>query len=75
MTPHTRPLLRHFGPGHTNGVHDFLMTELELGERVTMALENEACGFGPWFDMLFDWWVAISELCGLFALVPFTGEH
>lgn len=34
-----------------NGMHNWLIDELELGERVAHALDAEACGFGPLFDL------------------------
>lgn len=44
-----------FGPGHTNRIHDAMMEEVELGERVSLALDDENnCG-----------WSAIDTLCYL----------
>lgn len=70
-----RPYLRHFGAGHTNGVHDFLMDELELGEAVAMALDDEACGFGPLFDVLYLCHCLAWLLCSLFCRAPFAAER
>jgi hypothetical protein len=39
---------------YTNGMHDFILDEMELGTRVAMALDNEACGFGALFDLQYD---------------------
>lgn len=36
---------------YTNGMHDWILDELELGERVAHALDAEACGFGPLVDL------------------------
>ena len=36
---------------YNNGMDQFIRDELELGTRVAMALDNEACGFGPLFDL------------------------
>lgn len=64
-----RPYVQHFGPGHGHGVHDFLMEELELGELVAMALNDEACGYGPLFDFMFACTTSINNvLSALFAL-------
>lgn len=69
------PHLRHFGAGHTNGVHGFLMCELELGERVAMALDDEACGFGPLFDVIYLCHCLAECLCRLVCGIPFAAEH
>lgn len=34
--------------GH--GMHDFVLRELEVGERAALAEDDEACGFGPLLD-------------------------
>lgn len=39
------------------GMHDFILRELEVGTRVAMAEDNEACGFGPLFDVQYMEWV------------------
>lgn len=44
-----------------NGMHDFVLTEAELGTRAAIALDNEACGFGPLFDLQYDEWVREQE--------------
>lgn len=36
---------------HHNGMHDFIIDEIELGTRVALAIENETLGFGPLFDL------------------------
>jgi hypothetical protein len=36
-----------------SGMHDFIMDELELGTRVATALDQEAVGFGPLFDVMY----------------------
>jgi hypothetical protein len=35
-----------------SGMHDFILRELEVGTRVAMAEDDEACGFGPLFDLM-----------------------
>lgn len=44
-----------------NGMHDFLLDELELGERAAMALDDEAIGFGPLFDVSYELYLAVHE--------------
>lgn len=39
---------------YSHGMHDFVLTEAELGTRVAMALDNEACGFGALFDLSYE---------------------
>lgn len=39
---------------YNNGMHKFIIDELELGTRVAMALDNEAAGFGPLFDLSYE---------------------
>ena len=36
---------------YTKAMHDFILDEMELGTRVAQALDDEACGFGPLFDL------------------------
>jgi hypothetical protein len=38
-------------PSCSEGIPD---DELELGTRVAYALDDEACGFGPLFDLIVD---------------------
>jgi hypothetical protein len=38
----------------TNAMHQFILDEMELGTRVAMALDDEACGFGPLFDLSYE---------------------
>jgi hypothetical protein len=35
-------------------MHGFILDEIELGTRVAMAIENEALGFGPLFDLSYE---------------------
>ena len=35
---------------YSSGMHDFVLREQEVGTRVAMAEDDEACGFGPLFD-------------------------
>lgn len=39
---------------YTPAMHQFILDELELGTRVALALDNEALGFGPLFDLQYD---------------------
>lgn len=39
---------------YTNGMHDFILDEMELGTRVAMALDDEACGFGALFNLQYE---------------------
>ena len=32
-------------------MHDFIIDELELGTRVAVGLDNEACGYGALLDL------------------------
>jgi hypothetical protein len=34
-----------------SGMHDFILMDLELGERVAMWQDDEDCGFGALFDL------------------------
>lgn len=36
---------------YNNSMDQFIRDELELGTRVAQALDDEACGFGPLFDL------------------------
>jgi hypothetical protein len=47
-----------YGPG----MHDFIMREMEVGTRVAMAEDLEACGFGVLFDLSYAEWCAEHEL-------------
>ena len=47
MDANQKPHVQHFGDGHGNGVHDFLMDELEIGERAAYAADMEAA-MGSW---------------------------
>ena len=37
-----------------SGMHDFILMELELGNRVAMAQDDEDCGYGILLDMALD---------------------
>ncbi len=41
---------------HHNGMHDFVLRELEVGARTALAEDDEACGFGPLFDARYLRW-------------------
>ena len=41
-------------PVYGPGMHDIVMRELEVGLRVALAEDDEACGFGPLFDASAD---------------------
>ena len=36
---------------YTRAMHGFILDEMELGTRVAQALDDEALGFGPLFDL------------------------
>jgi len=36
---------------YSQGMHDFILRECEVGTRVALAEDDEACGFGPLFDL------------------------
>lgn len=38
-------------PLYSRDMHDFVMRALEVGELVAAAEDDEACGFGPLFDV------------------------
>lgn len=44
-----------------NGMHDFVMRELEVGWRVAAAEDDEACGFGPLFDLSYEEYLKREE--------------
>ena len=46
---------------YTNAMHQFVLDELELGTRVAMALDDEACGFGPLFDLSYRLYMEEQE--------------
>ncbi len=39
-----------YGPA----MHVFIIDELELGTKAATAIDDEACGLGPLFDVIFD---------------------
>lgn len=39
---------------YNNAMHQFILDEMELGTRVAMYLDNEACGFGALFDLSYE---------------------
>lgn len=41
---------------HHNGMHDFILTESELGTRTAHAQDDEDTGFGPLFDLSYAEW-------------------
>lgn len=47
---------------YNNSMDQFTRDELELGTRVAMALDNEACGFGPLFDLQYDEYVRKDQV-------------
>lgn len=46
---------------YNNGMDQFIRDELELGTRVAMALDDEACGFGPLFDLSYRLYMEEQE--------------
>jgi hypothetical protein len=49
--------------GH--GMHDFIVRECEVGTRVALAEDDEACGFGPLFDLQVSRWERADRLFGV----------
>lgn len=39
---------------YNNAMDLFIRDEIELGTRVAQALDDEACGFGPLFDLSYE---------------------
>lgn len=46
---------------YTNAMDQFIRDEMELGTRVAMALDDEACGFGPLFDLSYKLYMEAEE--------------
>lgn len=44
-----------------SGMHDFIMVDLELGERVAMCQDDEDCGFGALFDLSYEMYLKEEE--------------
>ena len=42
---------------YNNSMHQFILDEMELGTRVAMALDDEACGFGALFDLSYQLYI------------------
>lgn len=40
-----------------SAMHDFILEDLELGERVALAQDDEDCGFGALFDLSYGEYV------------------
>lgn len=51
-------------PLYSHGMHDFVLRELEVGTRVAVAEDDEACGFGPLFDVQVARWELYDRLFG-----------
>lgn len=47
---------------HHGGMHDFVLRELEVGFRVAVAEDSEACGFGPLLDLAYSLDVAAGRV-------------
>lgn len=41
-------------PLYGAGMHEFVLRELEVGTLVALAEDDEACGFGPLWDLRFE---------------------
>ncbi len=54
MTPKARITQRGWGGLFGSGMHDFILRELEVGERVTLAQDSEDVGFGALFDLQYE---------------------
>lgn len=46
---------------YNNSMDQFIRDELELGTRVAQALDDEACGFGPLFDLSYRLYMEAEE--------------
>ena len=46
---------------YNNSMDQFIRDEVELGTRVAMALDDEACGFGPLFDLSYRLYMEEQE--------------
>ena len=46
---------------YNNSMDQFIRDELELGTRVARALDDEACGFGPLFDLSYRLYMEEQE--------------
>jgi hypothetical protein len=44
-----------------NGMHDFILRECEVGFRVAAVEDDEACGFGPVFDLQYQEYVEATR--------------
>lgn len=42
-------------------MHDYIITEIELGERAANALDDEWLGFGPLLDLQYELYLARNE--------------
>lgn len=52
-------------PLYGQGMHDFVLRELELGTRAALCEDDEACGFGPLFDVQVARWETSDRLFGV----------
>jgi hypothetical protein len=50
------------------------MEELELGTLVAMALDDEACGYGPLFDFMFACTTSINNILSVLFTVPYAAS-
>lgn len=48
-----------------NGMHDFVMSELEVGRRVAMAQDSEDCGWSALMDLSYELYCREQELAGM----------
>ena len=42
------------GSLYSNGMHDFVLREFEVGYRVAMSEEGERCGWSPFLNWLYE---------------------
>jgi hypothetical protein len=42
---------------YSTGAHEFIIREAEMGTRVAHAEDDEQCGFGPLFDVLYQQYI------------------
>lgn len=52
-------------PLYSHQMHDFVLRELEVGTRVALGEDDEACGFGALFDLRVELWEASDRLFGV----------
>lgn len=49
---------------YSTGIHEYVLREIEIGPRAARCEEDEACGYGPLFDQLYESYVAAEKAAG-----------